>query len=197
MPGTEPQDELLTGSRLKRPPLDRWRAQGRSRELRWGAADRIRAGNDRPAKWIKRIRIRSYIMTRRSPIFRYARPPPVALHFLRFPGGHTQHTRSDALLCQFDGRRIAFRIGDVGVVMPACFIVRCPKRNKKRNLFVAGPASPKETLPPRPRWAEALAEELLVRQRDDGSWANPVDSFREDDPLVATSFAVRALAGCR
>jgi hypothetical protein len=39
-----------------------------------------------------------------------------------------------------------------------------------------------------------LAEELLKRQRDDGSWANPAHAVREDEPLVATSFALIALA---
>jgi hypothetical protein len=49
----------------------------------------------------------------------------------------------------------------------------------------------------RAHWAEALAEQLLARQRDDGSWANLQGFMREDDPLVATSFAVRTLAICR
>jgi hypothetical protein len=47
------------------------------------------------------------------------------------------------------------------------------------------------------RWAEALAEELLRRQRPDGSFANPASEMREDDPLVATSFAMAALAVTR
>jgi hypothetical protein len=38
---------------------------------------------------------------------------------------------------------------------------------------------------------------LLKRQRDDGSWSNPAVLVREDDPLVATSLAMRALADCR
>jgi hypothetical protein len=46
-------------------------------------------------------------------------------------------------------------------------------------------------------WARALAEELLERQRDDGSWANRFTGGREDDPRVATSFAVSALMLCR
>jgi hypothetical protein len=44
------------------------------------------------------------------------------------------------------------------------------------------------------RWAEALAEELLKRQRADGAWVNPAVLVREDDPLVATPFAMAALA---
>ena len=48
-----------------------------------------------------------------------------------------------------------------------------------------------------PRWARALAAELLRRQRADGSWRNPASEMREDDPIIATSFAVAALALCR
>lgn len=46
-------------------------------------------------------------------------------------------------------------------------------------------------------WAEPLAEALLARQRPDGSWANPVDLVRENDPIVATAYALTALAECR
>ena len=46
-------------------------------------------------------------------------------------------------------------------------------------------------------WAEKLAAELLARQRADGSWANDATEMREDDPVIATSFAVAALALCR
>ncbi|WP_152099579.1 hypothetical protein [Lacipirellula parvula] len=44
------------------------------------------------------------------------------------------------------------------------------------------------------RQAPALAAELLARQRADGSWANPISTMREDDPLVATTLALNALA---
>ena len=47
------------------------------------------------------------------------------------------------------------------------------------------------------RWAEALAGELIKRQRKDGSWSNPLVPQREDDPLVATPLAGLALAKCR
>ena len=47
------------------------------------------------------------------------------------------------------------------------------------------------------RWAEALAEELIKRQRPDGSWANRFTDAKEDDPLVATSWAAAVLAICR
>ena len=46
-------------------------------------------------------------------------------------------------------------------------------------------------------WAAALAEELLRRQRSDGTWVNRFTAAKEDDPLVATSFATGALAICR
>lgn len=45
--------------------------------------------------------------------------------------------------------------------------------------------------------AARLADELLARQRPDGSWINDATEMREDDPLIATSFAVAALALCR
>jgi Prenyltransferase and squalene oxidase repeat len=38
-----------------------------------------------------------------------------------------------------------------------------------------------------------IAEDLLNRQRDDGSWANPVHATREDEANIATAFAVVAL----
>jgi squalene-hopene/tetraprenyl-beta-curcumene cyclase len=49
----------------------------------------------------------------------------------------------------------------------------------------------------RARWGVAFANELLRRQRSDGSWQNSAVDVREDDPLVATSLAIIALAGCR
>src|SRR5262249_16400303 len=46
-------------------------------------------------------------------------------------------------------------------------------------------------------WPEALADELLKCQRADGSWLNPAKAVREDEPVLATSFAMIALATCR
>jgi squalene-hopene/tetraprenyl-beta-curcumene cyclase len=46
-------------------------------------------------------------------------------------------------------------------------------------------------------WAEALARELVRRQQGDGSWSNRFTASKEDDPLVATSFAAGALGICR
>ena len=43
-------------------------------------------------------------------------------------------------------------------------------------------------------WAAELAAELAKRQKDDGSWSNPVELVRENDALVATANAVLALA---
>ena len=46
-------------------------------------------------------------------------------------------------------------------------------------------------------WAEDLAEELLRRQRKDGSWANHHSFVKEDDPLIGTMLAAAVLANCR
>ncbi len=46
-------------------------------------------------------------------------------------------------------------------------------------------------------WPVALAQELMKRQRTDGSWTNGFTDGKEDDPLVATPFAASALAICR
>ncbi|HEV2686973.1 MAG TPA: prenyltransferase/squalene oxidase repeat-containing protein [Bryobacteraceae bacterium] len=40
----------------------------------------------------------------------------------------------------------------------------------------------------------AVADALERSQRPDGSWSNPENLVKEDDPLIATAFAVRALA---
>ncbi len=46
-------------------------------------------------------------------------------------------------------------------------------------------------------WPEALSRELIRRQREDGTWINRFTASKEDDPLVATSFAAGALGLCR
>ncbi len=38
-----------------------------------------------------------------------------------------------------------------------------------------------------------IADGSRRTQRPDGSWANPENLVKEDDPLIATGFAVRAL----
>jgi hypothetical protein len=43
---------------------------------------------------------------------------------------------------------------------------------------------------------DVLARELVRRQRPDGSWVNPFLLVREDDPIIATCYALLALAGC-
>jgi hypothetical protein len=40
---------------------------------------------------------------------------------------------------------------------------------------------------------EGTVRDLLPSQRPDGSWSNPENLVKEDDPLIATAFAVRAL----
>lgn len=42
-------------------------------------------------------------------------------------------------------------------------------------------------------WARALADNLLRKQKKDGSWANTANLLSEDDPVLATSLACRAL----
>jgi squalene-hopene/tetraprenyl-beta-curcumene cyclase len=44
---------------------------------------------------------------------------------------------------------------------------------------------------------DELARELIRRRRTDGTWANRFTASKEDDPLVATSFAAGALGLCR
>lgn len=46
-------------------------------------------------------------------------------------------------------------------------------------------------------WPAALSAELIRRQHDDGSWANPIELVRENDPIVATCNAMIALAECK
>jgi hypothetical protein len=46
-------------------------------------------------------------------------------------------------------------------------------------------------------WARELAENVLSKQRPDGSWINSAVDVREDDPFVATSLAIQILAVCR
>jgi len=47
------------------------------------------------------------------------------------------------------------------------------------------------------RWAPDLAKALLRKQRGDGSFANPFTDGKEDDPQIATPFALRAMLACR
>lgn len=55
----------------------------------------------------------------------------------------------------------------------------------------------KLALPDGRDWREELSYALAARQAKDGSWTNPVELVRENDPIVATSSAVLALARCR
>ncbi len=43
-------------------------------------------------------------------------------------------------------------------------------------------------------WAKELADKLLALQKDDGSWANPNGRWMEDDPALATAYALEALS---
>lgn len=42
-------------------------------------------------------------------------------------------------------------------------------------------------------WARPMLEQLLARQKPDGSWVNSNDRMTEDEPLVATTMALAAL----
>lgn len=42
-------------------------------------------------------------------------------------------------------------------------------------------------------WMREVADTLLGLQRPDGSWQNPINIMNEDDPIVATAFALLAL----
>lgn len=46
-------------------------------------------------------------------------------------------------------------------------------------------------------WRGELAAKIISLQREDGSWANANNRFWENDPVLATSFAVLALSLCR
>lgn len=46
-------------------------------------------------------------------------------------------------------------------------------------------------------WAESLTAALVAKQQPDGSWANPVELVRENDPILATAYAVAAIGECR
>lgn len=47
------------------------------------------------------------------------------------------------------------------------------------------------------QWAQEVASALRKRQRVDGSWINADVEVREDDPLIATSLAMSAIATCQ
>ncbi|MEO0586968.1 MAG: hypothetical protein AAF078_04945 [Planctomycetota bacterium] len=61
-----------------------------------------------------------------------------------------------------------------------------------RRLGVTHAGADRET-----SWAEQLALALLATQEPDGAWRNASTDGKEDDPLVATPFALSALAVCR
>lgn len=46
-------------------------------------------------------------------------------------------------------------------------------------------------------WSVGLAEALIQRQQPDGSWSNPIPLVREDDPIIATCWALQAMARCQ
>jgi len=65
------------------------------------------------------------------------------------------------------------------------------------HAFLALRTADIETRHGRANWAVEMADELIRRQREDGSWVNRYTDAKEDDPLVATPWAAAALAICR
>jgi squalene-hopene/tetraprenyl-beta-curcumene cyclase len=45
-------------------------------------------------------------------------------------------------------------------------------------------------------WKKELSAKIISLQKKDGSWANDNNRFWENDPVLATSFAILALALC-
>ena len=43
-------------------------------------------------------------------------------------------------------------------------------------------------------WAAELGDKLVALQKSDGSWANPNGRWMEDDPALATAYALEALS---
>ena len=67
-----------------------------------------------------------------------------------------------------------------------------------RFYYFAGLARVLSLFPPSeiaPR-REALVKHLVGLQAQNGCWVNESDRMRENDPLIATAFAVTALANC-
>lgn len=102
------------------------------------------------------------------------------------PNGPVDHTSLDWLKSRFDP---AHHPGDY---LPA------HERNRDAVYFyyAAGIARVARMTGNRD-WAIRLAEAIRERQQPDGSWMNPVDLVREDDPIVATCWAIIALAHCK
>jgi squalene-hopene/tetraprenyl-beta-curcumene cyclase len=46
-------------------------------------------------------------------------------------------------------------------------------------------------------WRAELAEELIARQKDDGSWVNSNPRWLEGDPNLVTAYSLLALSYCR
>ena len=66
-----------------------------------------------------------------------------------------------------------------------------------RALAVAGVDELEQPDGRKVNWRAELAAKLLSLQRADGSWANDNNRFWENDPVLATSFAILTLALCR
>ena len=63
----------------------------------------------------------------------------------------------------------------------------------ENRLLMARGREPREESSPGVAPPAPVSRHLQTEQRPDGSWANPENLVKEDDPLIATPFAVRAL----
>ena len=77
------------------------------------------------------------------------------------------------------------RVGD-GPMRPYALAMRGYYRAASGRAFarLGGPSG----------WEEALANAVIADQRGDGSWANERAEQKEDEPIVATGFAIEALS---
>ena len=70
-------------------------------------------------------------------------------------------------------------------------------RSYENRLLIAHGREPREESSPGVAPPAPVSQALQAEQRPDGSWSNPEDLVKEDDPLIATPFAVRALVNER
>ena len=66
-------------------------------------------------------------------------------------------------------------------------------RSYENRLLIARGREPREESSPGVAPPAPVSQALQAEQRPDGSWSNPENLVKEDDPLIATPFAVRAL----